>query len=77
MTRFAMYETVKKRLTQDGGTMPFYQKVLTAAVSGATGGLVGTPADLVNVRLGSIAAATHTFRFLRFMGNTCRFLSFV
>lgn len=45
-----MYETVKKNLTQDGGTMPFYQKVLTAAVSGATGGLVGTPADLVNVR---------------------------
>lgn len=51
MTRFAMYETVKKNLTQDGGTMPFYQKVLTAAVSGATGGLVGTPADLVNVRM--------------------------
>lgn len=50
MTRFAMYETVKKNLTQDGSTMPFYQKVLTAAVSGATGGFVGTPADLVNVR---------------------------
>lgn len=51
MTRFAMYETVKKRLTADGSTMPFYQKVLTAAVSGATGGFVGTPADLVNVRM--------------------------
>lgn len=50
MTRFAMYETVKKRLTEDGGAMPFYQKVLVAGVAGASGGLVGTPADLVNVR---------------------------
>ena len=30
--------------------MPFYQKVLTAGVAGMSGGFVGTPADLVNVR---------------------------
>lgn len=51
MTRFAMYETGKKYLTADGKQMPFYQKVLLAGVAGASGGLVGTPADLVNVRM--------------------------
>lgn len=50
MTRFAMYETAKKHLQADGSQMPFYQKVLVAGVSGATGGLVGTPPDMVNVR---------------------------
>ena len=54
MTRFAMYETVKKHLQKDGQTMPFYQKVLLAGVSGATGGFVGTPADMVNVRWGTV-----------------------
>ncbi|KAK7112808.1 mitochondrial dicarboxylate carrier-like [Littorina saxatilis] len=51
MTRFAMYETAKKHLQADGSQMPFYQKVLVAGVSGATGGLVGTPPDMVNVRM--------------------------
>ncbi|KAK3091605.1 hypothetical protein FSP39_021110 [Pinctada imbricata] len=51
MTRFAIYETVKKQLTSDGSVMPLYQKVLTAMIGGATGGFVGTPADLVNVRM--------------------------
>ena len=54
MTRFAMYETIKKRLQKDGQAMPFYQKVLLAGVSGATGGFVGTPADMVNVRWGTV-----------------------
>lgn len=50
-TRFAMYETLKKHFTADGSTMPFYQKVWTAMVAGAMGGFVGTPADLINVRM--------------------------
>ena len=50
MTRFAIYETAKDHLTQDGKQMPFYQKVLLGGVAGASGGLVGTPADMVNVR---------------------------
>ena len=50
MTRFAMYETGKKQLTRDGKPLPFFQKVLLAGISGAIGGLVGTPADLINVR---------------------------
>lgn len=31
--------------------LPFYQKALLAGVSGACGGLVGTPGDLINVRM--------------------------
>ena len=57
-TRFAVYEVIKQKLvTIDPNdpksipNMPFYQKVLAAAFSGAIGGLVGTPADMVNVRM--------------------------
>ena len=50
MTRFAIYETVKERLVDEKGYMPFYQKVMLGAVSGACGGFVGTPADMINVR---------------------------
>lgn len=31
--------------------MPFYQKLLLAGLSGAAGGVVGTPGDLINVRM--------------------------
>lgn len=51
MTRFAIYETVKNRVATPGHEMPFYQKVLLGGVAGAVGGFVGTPADLVNVRM--------------------------
>jgi len=50
-TRFAMYESLKKRFPDDKGPMPFYQKVFLAGVSGGCGGLVGTPGDMVNVRM--------------------------
>ncbi|CAD6187163.1 unnamed protein product [Caenorhabditis auriculariae] len=49
-TRFGIYETVKKQFPQEKA-MPFYQKALLAGFAGAAGGLVGTPADLVNVRM--------------------------
>lgn len=32
-------------------TIPFYQKALIAGMSGAVGGLVGTPGDMINVRM--------------------------
>ncbi|KAM4034192.1 mitochondrial dicarboxylate carrier isoform 2-T2 [Anomaloglossus baeobatrachus] len=52
LTRFAIYETVRDRLAQDNkGPLPFYQKVLLGAFGGFTGGFVGTPADMVNVRM--------------------------
>lgn len=31
--------------------LPFFQKVFLAGFSGALGGFVGTPGDLVNVRM--------------------------
>ncbi|KAK4337180.1 hypothetical protein RND71_044006 [Anisodus tanguticus] len=49
--RFGIYETAKKSLTQDGSKMPFLQAVSLAAVAGSVGGFVGSPADLVNVRM--------------------------
>ncbi|NWR82257.1 DIC protein, partial [Furnarius figulus] len=52
LTRFGIYETAKKHLGQDNqGPPPFYQKVLMGAAAGFTGGFVGTPADMVNVRM--------------------------
>uniref|UniRef100_A0A8C0G8Q5 Solute carrier family 25 member 10 n=1 Tax=Chelonoidis abingdonii TaxID=106734 RepID=A0A8C0G8Q5_CHEAB len=51
LTRFAIYETVRDRMSQGTqGPLPFYQKVLLGAMGGFTGGFVGTPADMVNVR---------------------------
>lgn len=49
-TRIGMYETLKKQFPQDQA-LPFYQKAFLAGVAGACGGLVGTPGDLINVRM--------------------------
>nr|CAI5826749.1 unnamed protein product [Callosobruchus analis] len=46
-TRFALYEVTKQHVNADS----FHKKVMIAAVSGAAGGFVGTPADMVNVRM--------------------------
>uniref|UniRef100_A0A8C9WR91 Mitochondrial dicarboxylate carrier n=1 Tax=Sander lucioperca TaxID=283035 RepID=A0A8C9WR91_SANLU len=52
LTRFAIYETVRDMMgSTSQGPMPFYQKVLLGAFGGFTGGFVGTPADMVNVRM--------------------------
>uniref|UniRef100_A0A8C5KU56 Mitochondrial dicarboxylate carrier n=1 Tax=Jaculus jaculus TaxID=51337 RepID=A0A8C5KU56_JACJA len=52
LTRFAIYETMRDRMTKDSqGPLPFHSKVLLGGISGLTGGFVGTPADLVNVRM--------------------------
>ncbi|NXX35222.1 DIC protein, partial [Nicator chloris] len=51
LTRFGIYESAKNYLGQGKqGPPPFYQKVFLAAAGGFTGGFVGTPADMVNVR---------------------------
>ncbi|XP_039595689.1 mitochondrial dicarboxylate carrier-like [Polypterus senegalus] len=50
LTRFAIYETVRDKLAGQG-PLPFYQKVLLGAFGGFTGGFIGTPADMVNVRM--------------------------
>ncbi|XP_063060757.1 mitochondrial dicarboxylate carrier [Engraulis encrasicolus] len=52
LTRFAIYETVRDMMgSGSAGPMPFYQKVLLGAFGGFTGGFIGTPADMVNVRM--------------------------
>ncbi|GIY16005.1 mitochondrial dicarboxylate carrier [Caerostris extrusa] len=50
-TRFGIYEVVKQNISAPDENMPFYKKILIAAGAGAMGGLVGTPADMVNVRM--------------------------
>lgn len=35
----------------NSNNIPFYQKALIAGVSGAFGGFVGTPGDMINVRM--------------------------
>uniref|UniRef100_A0AAY4CC91 Mitochondrial dicarboxylate carrier n=1 Tax=Denticeps clupeoides TaxID=299321 RepID=A0AAY4CC91_9TELE len=52
LTRFAIYETVRDMVSRDSkGPLPFHQKVLLGAFGGFTGGFIGTPADMVNVRM--------------------------
>lgn len=50
-TRFAVYDIGKKYASSGKNEIPFYQKILLAGASGGIGGIVGTPADLVNVRM--------------------------
>ncbi|GFY29049.1 mitochondrial dicarboxylate carrier [Trichonephila clavipes] len=50
-TRFGIYEVVKQNISSPDENLPFYKKILLAAGAGACGGLVGTPADMVNVRM--------------------------
>uniref|UniRef100_A0A0A9Z660 Mitochondrial dicarboxylate carrier n=1 Tax=Lygus hesperus TaxID=30085 RepID=A0A0A9Z660_LYGHE len=47
--RFGIYEVVKGMDTNPNP--PFWKAVVTAGAAGAAGGVVGTPADLVNVRM--------------------------
>lgn len=50
-TRFGIYEVAKQSVTSKGGDTSFATRVAMAAVAGAAGGFVGTPADMVNVRM--------------------------
>lgn len=47
LARFGIYETGKQMYKPD----TFQGKVLIAAFAGAAGGFIGTPSDLVNVRM--------------------------
>ncbi|XP_021190366.3 mitochondrial dicarboxylate carrier [Helicoverpa armigera] len=50
--RFGIYEMAKQQLTpKDGRPIPFYLTAFIAGMGGFAGGLVGNPADLVNVRM--------------------------
>ncbi|KAJ3103200.1 hypothetical protein HDU97_010333 [Phlyctochytrium planicorne] len=50
--RFAVYDVLKEKLKVNdkrGGS--FYKQLLAACIGGAAGGIVGSPADLTNVRM--------------------------
>ncbi|XP_073997437.1 dicarboxylate carrier 1 [Rhodnius prolixus] len=49
--RFGIYEVCKQSLSPTGESVSFPVRVLIAGVAGAAGGLVGTPADMINVRM--------------------------
>ncbi|KAJ2946040.1 hypothetical protein O0L34_g4959 [Tuta absoluta] len=50
--RFGIYESAKQALTpKDGSNLPFHTSAMLAGLGGMTGGFVGNPADLVNVRM--------------------------
>lgn len=50
-TRFAIYEVFKQRMADSSGSVPFYKRVGLAGFAGACGGFVGTPGDMINVRM--------------------------
>ncbi|KAK3877201.1 hypothetical protein Pcinc_018068 [Petrolisthes cinctipes] len=49
-TRFAIYEVMKQQM-DTSGPIPFYKRALVAGFAGACGGFVGTPGDMINVRM--------------------------
>lgn len=49
-TRFGIYEVAKQALAS-GDEVSFLGKCLIAGLAGAAGGVVGTPADMINVRM--------------------------
>ncbi|XP_023714882.1 mitochondrial dicarboxylate carrier isoform X2 [Cryptotermes secundus] len=50
-TRFAVYEAAKEFITKPGEKISFSEKIGIAAVGGIIGGFIGTPADLMNIRM--------------------------
>lgn len=50
-TRFGVYEVGKQQISQDGKPITLFQSIYLAGGAGAAGGLVGSPADMVNVRM--------------------------
>lgn len=50
-TRFGIYEVAKQSVAPHGEEISFPTRVAMAAAAGAAGGFIGTPADMVNVRM--------------------------
>jgi dicarboxylate transporter 10 len=55
-TRFGVYEELKQRLTSPTSSPSFPTLVAIASASGFAGGLIGNPADVLNVRMQHDAA---------------------
>eukprot|EP00096_Caligus_rogercresseyi_P013024 TRINITY_DN5686_c0_g2_i1.p1 TRINITY_DN5686_c0_g2~~TRINITY_DN5686_c0_g2_i1.p1 ORF type:complete len:291 (-),score=66.35 TRINITY_DN5686_c0_g2_i1:916-1788(-) len=50
-TRFAIYETAKNKVSPNNEKISFLKRASMSAVAGACGGFIGTPGDMVNVRM--------------------------
>ena len=42
---------MKQQMADANNSVPFYKRVLMAGFAGACGGFVGTPGDMINVRM--------------------------
>nr|CAB3263955.1 mitochondrial dicarboxylate carrier-like [Phallusia mammillata] len=51
MTRFAVYDILRPYIATEGQNPTMLQKMMIASIAGFCGGIVGTPCDMVNVRL--------------------------
>jgi dicarboxylate transporter 10 len=62
-TRFAMYESIKDRVSSRSGSSPGVLVLIpAAAISGFTGGFVGNAADIANVRMQNDKSLPHEAR---------------
>ena len=62
-SRFGIYELCRRELTNPGENLRFFEKVWIAGIGGAAGGIIGAPADRVNVRMQSDVKLPHEERF--------------
>ena len=49
--QYFYFQTSKQYLSPNGEPIGFLQRVALAGVAGACGGVVGTPGDMINVRM--------------------------
>lgn len=59
LTRFGVYDELKKRLTKRhpvGQPLPAWEMAAAASIAGGLGGLAGNPADVILVRMTADAA---------------------
>lgn len=50
-TRFGIYDVAKKQVAPNGEPIPFPTLLAIASFAGGCGGIVGTPGDMINVRM--------------------------
>ena len=51
-TRYGLYEVIKQKdIFKKGDKVPLIERILIATFSGTCGGIVGTPPDVVKIRM--------------------------